>query len=289
MWTLPLRMLQQVLAAPTLARIPEPEPIMVGAERCATYASAGQARNLQAVFDFCLDVIASSGVKQGRALDLGCGTGQLLVELADAFPGLELTGLDASPDMLELSRQRLSARDDGARFQLELGDLRALSRLPPHHFHLTTWTMTAHHLDSLEEVGSVLEQLARITHPEGLVLVLDLGRLKTRSLNEWYIGWAGRHYTPELLEEFRVSMNAAFRADELKQVLQRPPLQQLVHITPFGLPTLQFLLRVPSRDGKTGLKALTPRPTQQERPLKQVPEVAQDYQTLKRLFQLRGL
>ncbi|HEY8909571.1 MAG TPA: class I SAM-dependent methyltransferase [Desulfosporosinus sp.] len=39
-------------------------------------------------------------------LDLGCGPGDLLKELAEKCPQLELTGVDYSPRMLEISQQR---------------------------------------------------------------------------------------------------------------------------------------------------------------------------------------
>ncbi len=45
----------------------------------------------------------------GSVLDVGCGTGLLLACLADAFPDSRLAGVDASPDMLELARERLPA------------------------------------------------------------------------------------------------------------------------------------------------------------------------------------
>lgn len=274
---LPFRMMQQALATPSLPRIPEPEPIMVGKARCTTYASATQSQNLQAVFEICLDVISACGISQGRALDLGCGTGQLLRMLAGTFPTLELMGLDASPDMLQLCQQLLQGDLLAQRLTLQQGDLRSLNNLPSQHFQLTTWTMTAHHLDALEEVAQVLEALERITHPDGMILVLDLGRLKTRTLNDWYIGWAGRAYDPALLEEFRISMNAAFSADELKTLLQRPSLRRFEQITPFGLPTLQLLVRVPQRPERSSVRSLSPRPSQQRRTVQQSPSVAQDY------------
>ena len=42
----------------------------------------------------------------GRVLDLGCGTGRVLLAIADT--GIPCTGLDASPRMLEVFRRRLS-------------------------------------------------------------------------------------------------------------------------------------------------------------------------------------
>ena len=39
-------------------------------------------------------------------LDLGCGPGELLSEIGEKFPQLELTAVDYSPRMLEISQQR---------------------------------------------------------------------------------------------------------------------------------------------------------------------------------------
>ncbi|MHB8964287.1 MAG: class I SAM-dependent DNA methyltransferase [Saccharofermentanales bacterium] len=44
-------------------------------------------------------------------LDLGCGTGQLLEELAGRYPGFRLTGVDKSCEMIRVAQ----ARDTGAR------------------------------------------------------------------------------------------------------------------------------------------------------------------------------
>ena len=42
----------------------------------------------------------------GRVLELGCGTGRVLIPTAEA--GVDITGLDASPSMLDVCRQKLA-------------------------------------------------------------------------------------------------------------------------------------------------------------------------------------
>lgn len=44
-----------------------------------------------------------------RILEIGCGTGRNLAELARLFPQAELTGLDVSADMLAITRKKLEA------------------------------------------------------------------------------------------------------------------------------------------------------------------------------------
>ncbi|MEN9934549.1 MAG: hypothetical protein RLZZ387_1128 [Chloroflexota bacterium] len=68
------------------------------------------------------DLVRLVAVRPGlRAVDLGCGTGELTRRLADALPESEVIGIDTSPEML--ARAQSQARP-GLRF--EPGDLAAL-------------------------------------------------------------------------------------------------------------------------------------------------------------------
>lgn len=44
---------------------------------------------------------------EGDLLDIGCGTGALLLAVSQAQPAARLVGIDASPEMLTVARQRL--------------------------------------------------------------------------------------------------------------------------------------------------------------------------------------
>jgi trans-aconitate 2-methyltransferase len=51
------------------------------------------------------DLLALVDVRPNlKVVDLGCGTGELTRQLADALPGSEVTGLDSSPQMLDAAR-----------------------------------------------------------------------------------------------------------------------------------------------------------------------------------------
>lgn len=60
-------------------------------------------------------------------LEIGCGTGRVLIPTAEA--GVEITGLDASKDMLSALRRKVSALDDPVRDRIELveGDMTGFS------------------------------------------------------------------------------------------------------------------------------------------------------------------
>jgi ubiquinone/menaquinone biosynthesis C-methylase UbiE len=56
--------------------------------------------------DYILGEIKEMALGRNTLLDLGCGPGELLYEIGEKFPQLELTGVDYSPRMLEISQQR---------------------------------------------------------------------------------------------------------------------------------------------------------------------------------------
>jgi SAM-dependent methyltransferase len=97
----------------------------------------------------------------GKALDLGCGTGVVTVLLARR--GLEVVGVDHSPEMLERGRRKLEAAGlDGT---LETGDVRAL-RFGDDEFDCVTIQGLLHHL---EEVEPCLREATRVLRPGGFL------------------------------------------------------------------------------------------------------------------------
>ncbi len=266
-----------------LSRVPEPATIMRGEERCRAFCEATDNENLVAAHDFCCDLLAAWGPREGRMLDVACGSGQLIFHVSNRLPGLSFTGLDASEDMLNLCQHRIQNEHlPRERFSFIVGEMSRLDTFPDHAFHAATWTYAAHHTSDLEKVRQTLREMNRVTHPDGILLVLDLGRLKTASLNEWYTQWAGRRYNDVMQTDFRDSMNAAYTADEIRTILDTPDMPSLEHYVLPAMPVLQFLVR-PARGSLRGDGLLaSPTPS---RP----PQVARAYRQVRQLFRMAGL
>jgi SAM-dependent methyltransferase len=98
----------------------------------------------------------------GRALDAACGTGRHSARLVDL--GHEVTGVDASPEMLELARARVL----GARF-LE-GDLRSLP-VDDGEVDLAVCALALGHCADLR---TPVGELARVVRSGGQVVMSDL-------------------------------------------------------------------------------------------------------------------
>ena len=56
----------------------------------------------------------------GPALELGCGTGRILIPVAEA--GVPIVGLDQSPAMLQVARRKIACLDEETRRRIELVD-----------------------------------------------------------------------------------------------------------------------------------------------------------------------
>jgi ubiquinone/menaquinone biosynthesis C-methylase UbiE len=105
--------------------------------------------------------------KEWHALDFGCGTGLVTLQLA---PDLgSITGVDSSSGMLE----RLNAKIQETGFtnvHTELCDLEK-GKLPTGRYHLITSSMTLHHI---KEIVPLLQSLKTLLQPGGWIALADL-------------------------------------------------------------------------------------------------------------------
>jgi len=122
--------------------------------------------------------ISYSQKSNGRTLELGCGTGRVLMPVA--LSGCEITGLDLSPYMLKKCQQKLDKQTkeiqervrlvQGNMTDFETGETYTLVTIPFQSFQL---------LISVDEQKACLEYVNRHLLPGG-ILILDL--LHTASL-----------------------------------------------------------------------------------------------------------
>ena len=123
-------------------------------------------------YDEDLDALAMLAAEFGDPLlELGCGTGRVLAPLAAA--GHRITGVDISPALLELARQKLTLAGGADRARLVEADLRALA-LPQHDFAFAFCVSnTLMHFTTVEDQLAVLHSAHRHLRPGGRLL-LDL-------------------------------------------------------------------------------------------------------------------
>jgi ubiquinone/menaquinone biosynthesis C-methylase UbiE len=109
--------------------------------------------------------LALAGREGLDALDIGCGTGFLSLELASR--GHRVTGIDFAPAMLTLAKRK--AAEAGADIRFEEADAEALP-FPPLAFDLV---MTRHVLWTLPHPEAAIDEWIRILRPGGRLAVID--------------------------------------------------------------------------------------------------------------------
>jgi SAM-dependent methyltransferase len=107
----------------------------------------------------------------GPILELMCGTGRVLLPLAEA--GHTITGVDISPAMLAVARERVAELGLAERAALVEGDVRS-APLPAGQFALAFVAINSFmHLEAVRDQLACLSNVRRALAPRGL-LVLDL-------------------------------------------------------------------------------------------------------------------
>jgi ubiquinone/menaquinone biosynthesis C-methylase UbiE len=104
-----------------------------------------------------------------RVLDLGCGTGTLVVALKRRQPRAEIVGLDPDPKALALAHRK--AQRAGVAVELDRGFADALP-YPARSFDRVFSSFMFHHLSSHER-EAMLREVRRVLKPRGVFHLLD--------------------------------------------------------------------------------------------------------------------
>lgn len=105
-------------------------------------------------------------------LDIGCGTGTLAIMLARRAPGIEVTGLDGDPEILQRAARK--ALRSGAAVRWLMGMARAIP-LADDSVECVVSSLVFHHLQPEAKVAA-LREIARVLRPDGRLMIADWGR-----------------------------------------------------------------------------------------------------------------
>lgn len=118
------------------------------------------------------ELIKRAEISPGQSvLDVGCGSADLLMQLAAAVPGADLTGLD--PDGVALGRAARKATAAGIGVTLIRGYADALPLEDASVDHLLS-SLAIHHLDDAGRTAFAAEA-HRVLRPGGKITILDFG------------------------------------------------------------------------------------------------------------------
>jgi ubiquinone/menaquinone biosynthesis C-methylase UbiE len=106
-----------------------------------------------------------------RVLDIGCGTGSLVVLAKTSYPSVDVVGVD--PDDRALARAARKARGAGASVQFDRGLSDALD-YPDGTFDRVLSSFMFHHLGR-DEKARTLREVRRVLRDDGRLHLLDFG------------------------------------------------------------------------------------------------------------------
>ena len=191
-------------------RILEPE-IMDDVAQVAAYARADFSDSNQW---FIRSLLESFPQSLARVADLGCGPGDIAVQLASATSG-RVTAVDGSAEMLKIARRAVMAAGLQDRITLRFARLPD-PELPDHAFDAVVAKDMLHHLADPHVLWREAKRLAR---PGGAIYVMDLVRPASLAEARRIVERVSPNEHPILKEDFHNSLCAAFTVEEVRRQL----------------------------------------------------------------------
>jgi len=191
----------------------QPEPELMDLEHEARAYADADFRDVNARFVERLLELAPAG-QPLRALDLGCGPGDIPIEVARRCPRWSITAVDAADAMLRIAMERAAdAKVGNLRFVRD--DAKTLALIDGG-FDVIFTNSLLHHLP---DPSGFWRQVKRLSKPGTVLFLRDLARpASARDADRIVARYAGNESTT-LRDEFRRSLLSAFTLDEVRAQL----------------------------------------------------------------------
>jgi ubiquinone/menaquinone biosynthesis C-methylase UbiE len=158
----------------------------------------------------------------GRVIDLGCGSADISIRFAKAFPECRIDAVDGAEQMLKQAKSVLRNAHLQGRISLIKTTLQEM-RLPRDDYAVIICNSLLHHLHDPGVLWNCIKNIAG----ESIVFIMDLMRPQTMQDVERLVDvYAAKE--PEILRrDFHHSLCAAFRPEEIKTQLIDAKLEEL--------------------------------------------------------------
>ncbi len=143
---------------------------------------------------------ARSGIKNGqRILDIGSGTGTLLIHIKRLYPDIEAVGIDPDANALRQAVRKSERAGYSIRFDRGYSD-----NLPytDTYFDRALSSYVFHHIGAVEKTG-MLKEIRRVLKPGGVFHMLDIDFSKEN--NKQSNGWQEDNSGPRVVELLKKS------------------------------------------------------------------------------------
>ena len=107
-----------------------------------------------------------------RVLDVGCGTGDWLLHVAQCYPTMSLFGVDVSRTMIEYARKQAEAQGMTDRIEFRVMDALRMLEFPRGYFDLVNQRFGMSYLRTWDW-PNLLQEYQRVTQPAGVIRVTE--------------------------------------------------------------------------------------------------------------------
>lgn len=154
--------------------------------------------------------------RRGRLLDLGCGTADMTIRFARAYPDVQVLGVDGSDSMLAYGAKAVSgaALDSGIILEKHLLPDPALECGA---FQAVISNSLLHHVS---DPVALWRTAARCGAPGAPVMFMDLRRPETEEAARDLVERYAQRAMPVLQQDFFQSLRAAYTAEEIEEQLR---------------------------------------------------------------------
>jgi ubiquinone/menaquinone biosynthesis C-methylase UbiE len=155
----------------------------------------------------------------GTLVDLGCGSGRLLLKLAKSFPDLTLIGVDISKEILDVAEQNVKKQIKEKIIEFKLGDAIQLP-FDDHSIETVVSSLSLHHWTEPEKA---LFEIYRILKPGGQCIIFDFRR-DSRRFFYGLLTFATKLVVPKALKNVNEplgSLKSSYTINEIKQEVDK--------------------------------------------------------------------
>lgn len=210
-------------------RVPLVKEPINGTEAVAQY-DRGARLYMLPEYKYFVRKILRRGIRQGRVLDIGTGSGRLAIELAKTKGcDFEIVGLDVSPDMLAraMENTRQAGVDRKVRYILaNAADL----PFPDGSFDLVVSYASLHHwFDPVK----VINEAQRVMRDKGSLIIRDNQRVYGNPLWEAFIWTISRFMNKRHRDNWPQAILASYTLQEARNLLKQTQLKDCRVVSDF--------------------------------------------------------
>jgi len=152
-------------------------------------------------------------------VDVGCGSGNIIIQVAKKYPSLDLTGVDLSSEILELAKKKAVENNLNEKIGFKIGSVENLP-FPDKSVDFVLSTLSLHHWEYPKQA---FEEIFRVLKDGGILLIFDFRR-DARKFFYGLLKFATKVVVPKALKKINEplsSLKAGYVFSEISQIISQ--------------------------------------------------------------------